>query len=265
MKTVILAGGYGTRLSELTETIPKPMVEIGGRPILWHILKTYGHFGFHEFVIALGYKADRIKDFFLNLHLYEQNITVDMEKGVYETPQSINDPWKVHLVDTGLNTLTGGRIRRVQEYVGNEQFMLTYGDGVGNIALDDLLAFHKSHGKLATVTAVRPPARFGGITLADDKVVSFSEKNQTQEGWISGGYFVLEPAVFDLIGGDETIWEKGPMEVLAQRGELMAFRHEHFWQPVDTLKELKHLQQLWDEGKAPWKVWQNTLEMAGAS
>ncbi len=232
MKTIILAGGLGTRLSEMTTTIPKPMVEIGGKPILCHIMDIYASYGFCEFVVALGYKAEIVKEYF--------------SKNRVE--------WKIDLVDTGVETQTGGRIRRLKEWIENETFLLTYGDGVGNVDIEQLVAFHKEHGKLATVTAVHPPARFGGLVLEGNRVAAFSEKNQAMEGWINGGFFVLEPAVLDLIAGDATVWEREPLEQLALQGELMAYYHEGFWQPMDTVREVRLLQSLWESGQAPWRT-----------
>ena len=228
MKVVIFAGGRGTRLADETEVRPKPMVEIGGRPILWHILNIYSAHGFNEFVFALGYMAEVIKEYFLNYYALSNDITVDLSSGKSEISGENRPGWKVHLVDTGLNTQTGGRVGRLRRQIGGETFMLTYGDGVANVDLKALLEFHKSHGKLATVTAVRPPSRFGSFILDGDRITDFEEKPQTGEGWINGGFFVLEPEVFDLIEGDDTVWERGPMERLAADGQLMAFRHEGF-------------------------------------
>ena len=255
MKVVILAGGLGTRLSELTQVIPKPMVEVGGKPLLWHIMKTYAHYGYNEFILALGYKSEIIKEYFLNFYSLDQDLTVDLLTGESIVYHNQRTDWKVHLVNTGLETQTGGRLLRLKKWIGYEPFMLTYGDGVGNIPIDQLMAFHLSHGKLATVTAVHPPARFGGFVLDENRVVEFSEKNKVQEGWISGGYFVLNPEIFDYLENDETVWEKSPLESLAQDGELMTYFHDGFWQPVDNLRELKNLQQMWDQGQAPWNVW----------
>ena len=256
MKTIILAGGLGTRLSEETILRPKPMVEIGGRPILWHIMNIYAHHGFNEFIVALGYKGEMIKKYFLDFHAFRSDLTIDLSKG--ETIQHALEPlpWLLHLVDTGQNTHTGGRIRRVKGWIGEDSlFMATYGDGVGDVDITALLAFHKAHGKLATVTAVRPPARFGGLELDGPCVARFAEKPQTGEGWINGGFFVLDRKVFDYIDGDETPWETTPMERLTREGQLMAYRHEGFWQPMDTLREKNLLEDLWQTGHAPWKVW----------
>ena len=256
MKTIILAGGLGTRLSEETVLRPKPMVEIGGRPMLWHIMSLYAHHGFLEFVIALGYKGEMVKDYFLNFSALNADLTIDLALGSSTIHSRTSAPWKVHLVDTGLKTQTGGRIKRLKSWLGDDEtFMLTYGDGIGDIDLKALMAFHQSHGKLATVTAVRPPARFGGLELDGDRVLLFNEKPQAGEGWINGGFFVLDRRVLDIIESDETLWELGPLEVLARQGELMAFRHPGFWQPMDTLREKQMLEKLWISGNAPWKVW----------
>jgi glucose-1-phosphate cytidylyltransferase len=254
MKTIILAGGAGTRLSEETVLRPKPMLEIGERPILWHIMQIYAFHGFHEFVVALGYKGEVIKDF---LNFYERNadVTVQLGRGENEVHSKSEHDWTVHLVDTGLTTQTGGRIRRLARWIGGETFLMTYGDGVSDIDIRALVAFHRAHGKLATITAVRPPARFGALELDGERVSGFTEKPQTGEGWINGGFFVLEPAVLELIASDETLWELEPLNALASKGELMAFRHDGFWQPMDTLREKKVLEDLWRSGQAPWKRW----------
>lgn len=261
MKTVILAGGLGTRLAEETQVKPKPMVEIGGKPLLWHLMNIYSAHGFCEFIVALGYKGECIKEYFLNFYALNNDLTIDLSRGDTTVHDGRQPGWRVHLVDTGLRTETGGRIKRLEEWIAGETFMLTYGDGVGNVNICDLLAFHRSHGKLATVSAVRPPARFGGLRLVEPgngggRIVEFTEKPQTGEGWINGGFFVLEPGVFGFIGGDETIWEREPLEELAREGELMAYPHEGFWQPMDTLREKMLLESLWSSGHAPWKVWQ---------
>jgi len=255
MKVVILAGGLGSRLQEETTVRPKPMVEIGGKPILWHILNIYAAHGFQEFVVALGYKGEVIKDYFLNFYALNNDVTVDLASGEARIHRGAGPSWKVHLVDTGASTQTGGRLKRLASLVGDGTFMLTYGDGVADVKLKDLVAFHRSHGKLATVTAVRPPSRFGSFLLDGSRIREFQEKPQTGEGWINGGFFVLEPRVLDLIEGDETYWERGPMEKLANDGELMAFRHEGFWQAMDTLRERRVLDELWASGRPPWKVW----------
>ena len=255
MKTVILAGGLGTRLSEETSIRPKPMVEIGGKPMLWHILSIYSAYGYNDFAIALGYKGEFIKKYFLDFYPLNNNLFVDLESGQIEPRGGEHPKWHVCLVDTGDSTQTGGRIKRMRSVIGNEAFMLTYGDGVANIDIGKLVAFHKSHGRLATVTAVRPPSRFGQIVLDGTQIRSFVEKPQTSEGWINGGFFVLEPGVFDYIDGDDTAWEKGPMQRLAEDGELFAYQHEGFWQPMDTLRDRTLLNEMWEEGRAPWKTW----------
>ena len=257
MKVVILAGGLGTRLVEETETIPKPMVEVGGKPLLWHIMKQYGHFGFNEFLIALGYKGEVIKQFFMNYHFLGSSFSINIKSGEVTEHTSVRDDWTVHLIDTGLETSTGGRIRRLANWLANETFMMTYGDGVSNVNLKELLRFHCSHGKLATVVAVRPPARFGGLVFNGDKVTEFTEKPQIGEGWINGGFFVLEPGVLDYIGSDATRWELEPLENLARDGQFMAYRHYGFWQCVDTLRDLVYLRRLWDEGNTLWKIWED--------
>ncbi|KPJ66648.1 MAG: glucose-1-phosphate cytidylyltransferase [Coxiella sp. DG_40] len=257
MKVAILAGGFGTRLAEETEVKPKPMVEIGGRPILWHIMKHYSHYGYNEFIIALGYKGEYIKKYLIDYCSLHSNLTVKTKNGYVQTHESDNHPdWTVHLIDTGLETLTGGRIKRLAPYLGNQTFMLTWGDGLSDVNLNELLAFHRSHGKLATLTAVRPTARYGHLELDGDTVEEFSEKPQTREGWINGAFFVLEPGVFDYIEGDHTQWEKEPLEGLARDGQLMAYRHTSFWQCMDTLREKHILENLWRSGKAPWKIWE---------
>ncbi len=255
MKTVILAGGLGTRLAEETDIRPKPMVEIGGRPILWHLMNLYGARGFDEFVVALGYKGDVIKRYFLEYRHLAGDLTVRCDTGTVTMHGTAVPPWTVHLVDTGVATQTGGRLRRLRPWLVDGTFLMTYGDGLADVDIREVLAFHRAHGRLATVTAVRPPARFGGLEIAPDGHVSrFDEKPQSGEGWINGGFFVLEPAVLDYIDGDETLWERDPLERLAAEGQLVAFRHEGFWQPMDTLREKKMLEALWDSGHAPWKV-----------
>ena len=256
MKVGILAGGVGTRLSEETTIKPKPMVEVGDRPILWHIMMHYSHYDFTEFVIALGYRGEYIKKYFTDFCNLEGNLTIKTGNGeVQRHENDLNPGWTVDLIDTGSETLTGGRIKRLAPYLGNRTFMLTWGDGVSNVDLDDLIRFHKSHGKLATLTAVRPTARFGHLDLDGDRVMEFSEKPQTSEGWINGAFFVLEPGIFDYIEGDHTAWEREPMEQLAKGGQLMAYKHNGFWQCMDTLRDKKLLNELWDSGESPWKVW----------
>jgi glucose-1-phosphate cytidylyltransferase len=256
MKVGILAGGVGSRLSEETVSKPKPMVEIGNQPILWHIMKYYAHHGFHDFVIALGYKGECIKRWMVEYGSLASDLTVHTGTGLVEHhDESTPEDWTVQLIDTGLPTATGGRIKRLQPYIGDDTFMLTWGDGVSTVDLPALLSYHRSHGKLATLTAVRPPARFGHLELVDGSVTEFSEKPQTGEGWINGAFFVLEPEVFDYIGGDDTQFEREPLENLAKDGQLMAYRHHDFWQCMDTLRDWKFLQDLWDRDLAPWKVW----------
>ena len=259
IKVAILAGGVGTRLVEETAVKPKPMVEIGGRPILWHIMMHYWHYGFNQFVIALGYKGEYIKKYMVDYCKLQSDLTVNLATGdiLRHNGQANNHDWTIDLVDTGVDTLTGGRIKRLARYLGGQTLMLTWGDGVSNVDLNKLLAFHKSHGKLATVTAVRPAARFGHLVFDGDNVVEFSEKPQTQEGWINGAFFVLEPGALDYIDGDDTQWEREPMEGLARDGQLVAYKHHDFWQCMDTLRDKKMLQGLWDSGKAPWKLWEN--------
>ena len=256
MKTVILAGGHGTRLAEETQLRPKPMVEIGGKPMLWHIMNIYASHGFREFLVACGYKGEMIKEYFHNIFIHSSDYVVDLKDGTLKVLNSSRTDWRVGVVDTGLHTLTGGRVARLRSWIGDEPFMLTYGDGLGNIDIRALVEFHRAHGRIATVTAVRPPARFGGLTLVGDAVANFSEKPQTDEGWINGGFFVFEPAIFDYIDGDEAILEREPLERLAQDQQLIAYRHEGFWQPMDTLREKQLLESLWTSGKAPWKTWE---------
>ena len=257
MKVAILAGGVGSRLAEETEVKPKPMVEIGGKPILWHILMHYAHYGHKEFVIALGYKGEVIKKYMMDYCMLNRDLTVNMRTGKVTMKRGSSFDGTVHLVDTGMETLTGGRIKRLANVLGNETFMLTWGDGVSNVDLDKLLAFHRSHGKLATLTAVRPTARFGHLELQGERIVEFSEKPQTKEGWINGAFFVLEPGIFDYIDSDMTQWEREPLERLASEGQLMAYRHDSFWQCMDTLRDKKYLESLWQSGNAPWKMWRD--------
>jgi glucose-1-phosphate cytidylyltransferase len=256
MKVVILAGGLGTRLSEETDVKPKPMVEIGGKPILWHIMKLYSHYGFNDFVVCLGYKAYLIKDYFHHYYMHHSDMTIDLARDTTEYHVSKAEPWRVTLVDTGLSTMTGGRIRRIRQHVGDEAFFLTYGDGVGDVDIAKLLEFHKRSGGTATLTAVQPFGRFGAIEMgAGDKVMSFTEKPKGDGAWINAGFFVCEPAIFDYVDGDATIWEREPLEGLARDGRLGAFKHDGFWRPMDTLRDKNELERLWAESKAPWKVW----------
>ena len=255
MKVVILAGGLGTRISEETATRPKPMAEIGDKPILWHIMKTYAAYGFKEFVLALGYKGEYIKDYFLNYHYHSHSLTVNLKSGNIRVHDSDSEDWIVHLLDTGIDTLTGGRVKQAAEFIGNEPFMLTYGDGVCNVNLKKLLEFHRAQGKLATLTAVRPSARFGQMVVEDGSVVQFQEKPQIGEGWINGGYFVLEPGILNYIEGNHTAWEFESLDKIAARGQLAAYQHENFWQCMDTLRDVHNLEKLWQEGNAPWKIW----------
>lgn len=256
MKVVILAGGIGTRLAEQTEVKPKPMVEIGGRPILWHIMKHYAFHGFKEFVVALGYKGEIIKNWFLNYRTFSSDVSVSLKTGKTRIHNEKREGWTVHLIDTGLNTNTGGRLKRLAPILGRSAFLLTYGDGVSVVDLKKLLRFHKSTGLLATVTAVRPPARFGGLVFKGARVVQFSEKPQIGEGWINGGYMVVEPRVLSYIRDDDTNFERDVLERLAAEGQLAAYRHEGFWQSMDTLRDVRTLESLWDSGKAPWKLWE---------
>ncbi|TDK39145.1 glucose-1-phosphate cytidylyltransferase [Rhizobium deserti] len=255
MKAVILAGGLGTRLAEETSLRPKPMVEIGGRPILWHIMKIYSHYGINEFVVCLGYKGYIIKEYFMNYLLHMADVSIDLSSQTTTIHKRRAEPWKVTLVDTGEASMTGGRIGRVRDYIGDETFCMTYGDGVSNIDIRREIEFHQSHGQDATVTLVRPPGRFGAANLDGDFVRSFKEKPDGEAGWINAGFFVLSPKVFDRIEGDDTVWEKGPMESLAASGQLAGFRHEGFWQPMDTLRDKQQLEEMWRNGHAPWQVW----------
>ena len=253
MKVVLLAGGMGSRLSEETAVRPKPLVEIGGRPILWHIMQTYAASGYKEYVIALGYKGQQIKEYFLNYYNLERDISIQLRTGAVTGTNGEREDWTVHLVDTGLHTQTGGRVKRLKDRLGDETFMLTYGDGVADIDIARLVDFHRAHGKLATITAVRPPARYGGLTFEGDQVTRFDEKPQLGEGWVSGGFFVLEPQVMDYIAGDDTLFEREPLERLAADGQLMAYKHTGFWQGMDTLRDVRLLEDLWQRGQAPWR------------
>lgn len=256
MKAVILAGGLGTRLNEETALRPKPMVEIGGRPILWHILKIYSQHGINDFVICLGYKGYMIKEFFANYFLHTANVTFHMQENRMEVHENTTEPWRVTLVDTGDTTMTGGRLKRIAPYVaGEDSFCMTYGDGVANVDITALIAFHKKHGKLGTLTAVQPGQRFGVLEREGDTVTAFREKSEADGAWINGGYFVLSPSVLDRIEGDATVWEREPMEGLAAEGNIKAFEHKGFWQPMDTLRDKQQLEALWAGGKAPWKTW----------
>jgi glucose-1-phosphate cytidylyltransferase len=253
VKVIILAGGFGTRLSEYTELIPKPMVTVGGRPLLWHIMRWYASFGHKDFLVALGYKAELVKDYFLNYRALNSDCRVDLQSGQVTPLQPNGVDWSVTLVDTGAHSMTGGRVRRMRSFVGNETFMLTYGDGVADIDVDALLAFHRGHGKMVTVTAVRPTARFGELELQGDRVINFREKPQLHEGWINGGFFVIEPAFFDLIVGDDTVLECEPLESAARMGQLRAWRHGGYWQCMDTKRDRDSLEAIWSAGRAPWQ------------
>jgi glucose-1-phosphate cytidylyltransferase len=256
MKAVILAGGLGTRISEETQVRPKPMVEIGGRPMLWHLMKIYSAHGIHDFVICLGYKGYMIKEYFANYFLHMSDVTIDMKENRMEVHQRYADPWRVTLVDTGDATMTGGRLKRVRGYLGDEAFCFTYGDGLANVDLRALTEFHGDQGTIATVTTVQPPGRFGAMDVERNRITGFREKPEGDGGWINGGFFVLSPGVFDYIEGDATVWEKAPVEKLARDGQLAAFRHRGFWQPMDTLRDRILLEELWNSGAPPWKIWQ---------
>ena len=255
MKAVILAGGFGSRISEETATKPKPMVEIGGKPILWHIMKIYSAYGVNDFIICVGYKGYMIKEYFANYLLHMSDVTIDMVRNTIEVHHNNVEPWCVTLVDTGEQTMTGGRLKRVAEFLDNEDFCFTYGDGVGDIDINRLVAFHRLQGTLATVTATRPPGRFGALRIDGNTVTKFEEKPLGDGGWINGGFFVLSPKVIGYIAGDETVWEQEPMRTLSEEGNLSAFLHTGFWQPMDTLRDKKLLEDLWSTGKAPWEVW----------
>ena len=255
MKLVILAGGLGTRLSEETSTRPKPMVEIGGRPIIWHIMKIYSAYGIDEFVVCLGYKGYSVKEYFVNYFTHMSDITVDIHRNSVEVHRSHTEEWKVTLVDTGAATMTGGRLKRIRDHVADGPFCMTYGDGLADLNIRDLVAFHQARGRDATVTAVRPPGRFGALDLRENAVSGFTEKPLGDGSWINGGFFVLSPSVIDLIAGDDTVWEREPLESLAREGRLSAYRHEGFWQPMDTLRDKRELETLWETGQAKWKVW----------
>jgi glucose-1-phosphate cytidylyltransferase len=257
MKVVILAGGKGTRISEETHAIPKPMIEIGQKPILWHIMKTYSHFGFNEFVICLGHLGYVVKEYFSHYFLHMSDVTIDIANNSMETHTTATEPWKITLVDTGAETMTGGRLKRIEKYVNNETFLMTYGDGLADVNIHALIQKHKKSKRLATVTATQPLGRFGSLDIAaNDRVGSFLEKPKGDKNWINAGYFVLEPEIFKYIKDDSTIWEKDPMERLAQRDQLVAYKHIGFWKPMDTLRDKMELEKMWQSGKAPWKIWE---------
>ena len=255
MKVVLLAGGFGTRISEESHLIPKPMIEIGEKPILWHIMKYYSSFGYNEFVICLGYKAYAIKEYFADYFLHTSDITFDLANNEMTVHNNYAEPWKVTLVDTGLKTMTGGRVKRIQEYVGNEPFMLTYGDGVCDVDISALVKFHNKHGKVATLTAVQPDGRFGVLDIESNCINAFREKSREDSGWINAGFMVLNSEIFDVIEGDSITLEQGPLETMANRDELMAYKHHGFWQCMDTQRDKQKLEELWESGKAPWKKW----------
>lgn len=257
MKVVLLAGGFGTRLSEETVLKPKPMVEIGGMPILWHIMKIYSAHGYNDFIVCLGYKGYLIKEYFANYFLHKSDVTIDLADNSIKVLDSQAEPWKITLVDTGTESMTGGRIKRIQQYINNETFMLTYGDGVGNINIKELADYHKAHGKHCTVTSVQPSGRFGALNILEDSTVhSFTEKPRGDGAWINGGFFVCEPEIFDHIkDGDKTVWEQAPMEQIANSGQMCAYKHSGFWRPMDTLKDMHDLNNMWNTNSAPWKMW----------
>lgn len=256
MKVVILAGGFGTRISEESQFKPKPMIEIGEKPILWHIMKSYSHYGFNDFIICLGYKAYVIKEFFADYFLHTSDITFDLANNQMTVHNNTAEPWKVTLIDTGLNTMTGGRVKRVHEYIGDEPFFLTYGDGVSDVNISELLEFHKKTGSIGTMTAIKPEGRFGVLDITDDTIHAFREKSKNDSGWINGGFMVFQPEIFDYIkGGDETVFEREPLETLAAQGQLAAYKHDGFWQCMDTQRDKQSLETLWADGTAPWKVW----------
>lgn len=256
MKVLILAGGFGTRLSEETALKPKPMVEIGGMPILWHIMKSYSAYGYNDFVILLGYKGYVIKEYFANYFLHQSDVTIDLRDNSLEVHNTSSEPWKVTLLDTGLNTMTGGRIKRAKEYINDQTFLLTYGDGVADVNIKETVNFHQNHGKLITMTSVQPAGRFGALDISSDlKVKSFKEKPQGDGNWINGGYFVCQPGVIDFIDNDSTVFEQSPLESLASSNQLYTYKHHGYWQCMDTLRDMRHLNEVWDNNKAPWKVW----------
>lgn len=251
----MLAGGLGTRLAEETDRVPKPMVEIGGKPMLWHIMRLYAHYGYNDFLVACGYKGEIIKEYFHNFFVHNNDYVVNLQDGSRELLNAGSIDWRVGVIDTGQDTMTGGRLLRLKPWLAEDRFMVTYGDGLGNIDISELIKFHRAHGKLATVTAVRPPSRFGALQIEGNTVTQFSEKPQTREGWINGGFFVFEPEIFNYLADENTVLERDPMEQLAADGQLCAFQHEGFWQPMDTLREKRLLESLWHSNNAPWKVW----------
>ncbi|NOU00928.1 MAG: glucose-1-phosphate cytidylyltransferase [Gallionella sp.] len=255
MKAIILAGGLGTRISEETSVRPKPMIEVGGKPVLWHIMKAYSAHGINDFVVCCGYKGYVIKEYFANYFLHMSDVTFDMRNNKMEVHQQSAEPWRVTLVDTGETTMTGGRIKRVAEHIGDEDFCCTYGDGISDVNITELIKFHKQHGKFATLTATQPPGRFGALALSGNNVLNFQEKPHGDGSWINGGFFVLSPKVLNYIAGDDTIWEREPMEQLAREGQIAAYFHSGFWQPMDTLRDKTYLEELWASGNAPWKTW----------
>ena len=257
MKVLLLAGGFGTRLSEETDVKPKPMLDIGGKPILWHIMKTYSHYGFNDFVILLGYKGYYIKEYFANYFLHQSDVTIDMSDGSMEIHNNSSEPWKVTLLDTGLDSMTGGRIKRAQDFIGDKPFMLTYGDGVSDINIKELVRFHKAHGKAMTMTSAQPDGRFGALNIDDNnKVKEFKEKPKGDGSWINAGYFICEPKVFDyIVDGDSSVFEQKPLMNLAKDGEVHTYKHHNFWMPMDTLRDKRKLNELWNSDKAPWRVW----------
>ena len=255
MKVVLLAGGFGTRISEESHLRPKPMIEIGEQPILWHIMKQYSAYGFHDFVICLGYKAYMIKEYFAEYFLHTSDVTFDLANNSMTVHNNYSEPWKVTLIDTGLNTMTGGRVKRVQPYIGNEPFLLTYGDGVSDVNINELVKFHQSHGKIATMTAIQPDGKFGVLDIENDQILAFREKSKSDTGWINGGFMVLQPEIFSYIEGDSTVLEKQPLETISMQGQLMSYKHEGFWQCMDTQRDKQLLEKLWASNTAPWKVW----------
>lgn len=255
MKCVILAGGFGTRISEETDVKPKPMIEIGGKPIIWHIMKIYSTYGINDFVICLGYKGYMVKEYFANYFLHMSDVTIDIRNNKMETHKQSAEPWKVTLVDTGLETMTGGRLKRVKSYLNDETFCFTYGDGLSNVNMSDIISFHRNQKKLATVLAVQRPEKFGVMTIDNNRVSSFQEKPVGDHNWVNGGFFVLESGIFDYLQGDSTIWEREPLEHIVKDGQLSVYKHNAFWYSVDTLRDKKHVENLWNDGKAPWKVW----------